>query len=164
VYQKGDEVEAIILSINHDEKKVSLGVKQIHDDPWVSELDKVRTGQVFEEVVVTSVSEHGIFVSVQPGVDAFIPNGEMSDGANPSRGDKVRAEIANIDSMDRRITMSMRDAGSAPAEAGSSKSSSRDQSSSSSGTLGDLLKQKFGDKLTSMTQQDSSSSDAESDR
>jgi small subunit ribosomal protein S1 len=167
LYQKGDDVEAIILSINHDEKKVSLGVKQIHDDPWVSELDKVRTGQVFEEAVVTSVSEHGLYVSILPGVDAFIPNGEVSDGQTPSRGDKVRAEIANIDSMDRRITMSMRDAGSAsPSDQGSSKSSSRDQSSSSSsGTLGDLLKQKLGDKLTSMAQQDgASSSDAESDR
>jgi small subunit ribosomal protein S1 len=167
LYQKGDDVEAIILSINHDEKKVSLGVKQIHDDPWVSELDKVRTGQVFEEAVVTSVSEHGIYVSILPGVDAFISNGEVTDGLNPSRGDKVRAEIANIDSMDRRITMSMRDVGStSPSEQGSNKGSSRDQSSSSSsGTLGDLLKQKFGDKLTSMAQQDSaSSSDAETDR
>jgi small subunit ribosomal protein S1 len=166
LYQKGDDVEAIILSINHDEKKVSLGVKQIHDDPWVSELDRVRTGQVFDEALVTSVSEHGIYVSIMPGVDAFIPNGEMPDGQNPSRGDKVRAEIANIDSMDRRITMSMREVGStSPSEQGTSKGSSRDQSSSSSGTLGDLLKQKFGDKLTSMAQQDSaSSSDAERDR
>src|SRR6186713_3026709 len=84
LYQKGDEVEAIILSINHDEKKVSLGVKQIHDDPWVSELDKVRTGQVYEEAVVTSVSEHGIYVSILPGVDAFISNGDLG-GASPSR-------------------------------------------------------------------------------
>jgi small subunit ribosomal protein S1 len=166
LYQKGDDVEAIILSINHDEKKVSLGVKQIHDDPWVSELDKVRTGQVFEAVTVTSVSEHGIYVSVQPGVDAFIPNGDIADAANVNRGDKIRAEISNIDSMDRRITMSMRDAGStSPSDQGGGKSSSRDQSSSSSsGTLGDLLKQKFGDKLTSMAQQDSaSSSDADTD-
>jgi small subunit ribosomal protein S1 len=166
LYQKGDDVEAIILSINHDEKKVSLGVKQIHDDPWVSELDKVRTGQAFEQVVVTSVSEHGIYVSVQPGVDAYIPNGDIPDGANPSRGDKVRAEISNIDSMDRRITMSMREAGStSSSDQGGGKSSSRAQSSSSSsGTLGDLLKQKFGDKLTSMAQEDSaSSSDADTD-
>jgi small subunit ribosomal protein S1 len=165
LYQKGDDVEAIILSINHDEKKVSLGVKQIHDDPWVSELDNVRTGQTFEEVLVTSVSEHGIYVSVRPGVDAFISNGDMG-GQNPSRGDKVRAEISNIDSMDRRITMSMRgEPGASPTEQGSSKSSGRDQSSSSSsGTLGDLLKQKFGDKLTSMAQPDSASgSDADSE-
>jgi len=165
LYQKGDDVEAIILSINHDEKKVSLGVKQIHDDPWVSALDAVRTGQVFDEVVVTSVSEHGVFVSVLPGVDAFIPNNEISDGQHPNRGDKLRAEISNIDSMDRRISMSARDVGSASPSEGGGKSSSRDQSSSSSGTLGDLLKQKFGDKLTSMTQQDSaSSSDADSER
>jgi small subunit ribosomal protein S1 len=79
----------------------------------------------------------------------------------------VRAEISNIDSMDRRITMSMRDAsGASPSDQGGNKGSSREQSSSSSsGTLGDLLKQKFGDKLTSMAQQDSaSSSDAETDR
>jgi len=167
LYQKGDDVEAIILSINHDEKKVSLGVKQIHDDPWVSELDKVRTGQVFDGALVTSVSEHGIYVSILPGVDAFVANGEIPDGQSPSRGDKVRAEIANIDSMDRRITMSMREVGTtSPSEQGGSKGSSREQSSSSSsGTLGDLLKQKFGDKLTSMAQSDSaSSSDAESDR
>jgi small subunit ribosomal protein S1 len=164
LYQKGDDVEAIILSINHDEKKVSLGVKQIHDDPWVSALDSVRTGQAFEEVVVTSVSEHGIYVSVLPGVDAFIPNNDISGDQHPNRGDKVRAEISNIDSMDRRISMSMREAGSTSSSEGG-KGSSRDQSSSSSGTLGDLLKQKFGDKLTSMTQQDSaSSSDADSER
>jgi len=163
LYQKGDDVEAIILSINHDEKKVSLGVKQIHDDPWVSQLDNVRTGQVFEECVVTSVSEHGIFVSVMPGVDAFISNGEIPESARPSRGDKVRAEIANIDSMDRRISMSLRHVGETPSMDGV-KGSSRGESGQS-GTLGDLLKQKFGDKLSSMAQHDSSSSsDAETDR
>jgi small subunit ribosomal protein S1 len=161
VYQKGDEVEAIILSINHDEKKVSLGVKQIHDDPWVSQLDHIKTGQVFEECVVTSVSEHGAYVSVQPGVDAFIPNNEIPEGKKPSRGDKVKAEIANIDSMDRRITMSLRQVGESPM-AEHVKGSGRDSGSSQSGTLGDLLKQKFGDKLSSMAQVDASS-DSDSD-
>jgi small subunit ribosomal protein S1 len=164
LYQKGDDVEAIILSINHDEKKVSLGVKQIHDDPWSSGLDNVRTGQVFEETVVTSVSEHGIYVAVQPGVDAFIPSGEIPEGTTLNRGDKVRAEIANIDAMDRRITMSLRNVGQSPA-ADQVKSVQREQSASGqSGTLGDLLKQKFGDKLSSMAQQDSAAaSDAETE-
>src|SRR5262245_51332836 len=161
LYQKGDEVEAIILSINHDEKKVSLGVKQIHDDPWVSLLDNIKTGQVFEECLVTSVSEHGAYVSVQPGVDAFIPNNEIPEGKKPNRGDKVKAEIANIDSMDRRITMSLRAVGESPM-AEHVKGSGRDSGSSQSGTLGDLLKQKFGDKLSSMAQVDASS-DSDSD-
>jgi small subunit ribosomal protein S1 len=153
------------LSINHDEKKVSLGVKQIHDDPWASSLDNLKTGQVFESCTVTSVSDSGIYVSVQPGVDAFIPNSEIAEGSRPARGDKVRAEVANIDSMDRRITMSMRQAGDAPTADPVRGSGARETSSSTqSGTLGDLLKQKFGDKLSSMAQQDTSSgSDAESE-
>jgi small subunit ribosomal protein S1 len=164
LYQKGDEVEAIILSINHDEKKVSLGVKQIHDDPWVSQLDHIKTGQVFENCVVTSVSEHGVFVSVQPGIDGFISNGEIPEGKKPNRGDKVKAEISNIDSMDRRISMSLRQVGES-AVAEHVKGSSREGSSGQSGTLGDLLKQKFGDKLTSMAQHDGAgaSSDAETE-
>jgi small subunit ribosomal protein S1 len=167
LYQKGDEVEAIILSINHDEKKVSLGVKQIYDDPWVSLLDDIKTGQAFEGCVVTNVSEHGIFLTVRPGIDAFVPNGDVPDGLRLSRGDKVRAEISNIDSMDRRITMSLRGAGDVgSAEHGSGKGAAARESSSSSpsGTLGELLKQKFGDRLTSMAQHDQSSGpDAETE-
>jgi small subunit ribosomal protein S1 len=163
LYQKGDEVEAIILSINHDEKKVSLGVKQIHDDPWVSQLDHIKTGQVFEDCVVTSVSEHGVFVSVLPGIDGFVSNGEIAEGKKPNRGDKVKAEISNIDSMDRRISMSLRQVGES-AVAEHVKGSGR-EGSGQSGTLGDLLKQKFGDKLTSMAQPDGAgaSSDAETE-
>jgi len=157
LYQKGDEVEAIILSINHDEKKVSLGVKQIYDDPWGPLLDGFKTGQSFENCVVTSVAEHGVFVSVQTGVDGYISNSDIPEGKRPNRGDKVKAEISNIDSMDRRITMSLRAFGE-PAGSDHSKGSNRDSSTSGqSGTLGDLLKQKFGDKLTSMAQPDAGS-------
>src|SRR6187551_354240 len=53
LYQKGDEVEAIILSINHDEKKVSLGVKQLWDDPWQTPaMDKYKPGVVVEDAEV----------------------------------------------------------------------------------------------------------------
>ncbi len=44
VYRKGDEVEAIILSINHDEKKVSLGIKQLYEDPWTRIPDRLPRG------------------------------------------------------------------------------------------------------------------------
>ena len=45
LYHKGDDVEAIILSINHDEKKVSLGIKQLCDDPWPTHPQRVPAGQ-----------------------------------------------------------------------------------------------------------------------
>src|SRR6185436_14650037 len=134
-----------------------------HDDPWVSQLDHIKTGEVFEDCVVASVSEHGVFVSVQPGIDGFIPNGEIPEARKPNRGDKVKAEISNIDSMDRRISMSLRQVGES-AVAEHVKGSGR-EGSGQSGTLGDLLKQKFGDKLTSMAQPDGAgaSSDAETE-
>ena len=49
LYHKGDDVEAIILSINHDEKKVSLGIKQLCDDPWPDAMNTFRPGTVVEE-------------------------------------------------------------------------------------------------------------------
>src|SRR6202167_3733495 len=52
LYHKGDDVEAIILSINHDEKKVSLGVKQLFDDPWPTMLTEYPPGRVIEETLV----------------------------------------------------------------------------------------------------------------
>src|SRR5262245_5905699 len=52
VYRKGDEVEAIILSINHDEKKVSLGIKQLYEDPWIRIPDQYPTGTVLEVRVI----------------------------------------------------------------------------------------------------------------
>jgi small subunit ribosomal protein S1 len=149
LYQKGDEVEAIILSINHDEKKVSLGVKQIHDDPWSTLLDTLRPGTVVKESTVLNVSEHGVFVTLRPGIDAFVPNNEIPDDLKPRRGDLVKAEITNIDVNDRRVNASLRDGGDGP----SADQGSRDeQPNKGGGTLGDLLKEKFGAKLGAMAQ------------
>jgi small subunit ribosomal protein S1 len=151
LYNKGDEVEAIILSINHDEKKVSLGVKQIHDDPWSTLTDTLRPGTAVKEATVLNVSEHGVFVTVRPGIDAYVPNNEIPDDLKPRRGDVVKGEITNIDVNDRRVQMSLRDASDGPSQ----DQGPRDTESSSKGggTLGDLLKEKFGAKLGSMAQQ-----------
>jgi small subunit ribosomal protein S1 len=114
LYGKGDEVEAIILSINHDEKKVSLGVKQLWDDPWGTVLDEFKPGRVIDDVKVLSIAEYGVFVRIREGVDALIPSGEVDASATLHAGYTLKAEIANIDSMDRRITMTMRNPGESP--------------------------------------------------
>src|SRR5574339_674685 len=80
VYSKGDDVEAIILSINHDEKKVSLGVKQLFDDPWGDLLQKYKPGTVIEETTVLAQAEYGIFVRIAEGVEAIIPSNEVPAG------------------------------------------------------------------------------------
>src|SRR6266850_2413892 len=76
LYHKNDDVEAIILSINHDEKKVSLGIKQLVDDPWPTILNDLPTGTVVEATVI-SVVDYGVFVRIRDGVEALIPSSDL---------------------------------------------------------------------------------------
>ena len=141
-YNKGDDVEAIILSINHDEKKVSLGVKQLWDDPWPTLMDKYKPGVVVEAAEVLSVADYGAFVRLEEGVEGIIGNNDIPASANLSRGDKVKAEVSNVDSMDRRLQLSMRNPGeSVVAE---HVQVLKRENSGKGATLGDLLKEKLG--------------------
>jgi small subunit ribosomal protein S1 len=140
VYEKGDDVEAIILSINHDEKKVSLGVRQLHDDPWGIILEKYKPGTVVEEVLVLAQTEYGAFVRIIDGIEAIIPSGEMPMGTTLTVGEKVKAEVANIDTMDRRLTMTMLAPGTSDA---AEQLQVLKRESSKGATLGDLLKEKL---------------------
>jgi small subunit ribosomal protein S1 len=148
LYNKGDEVEAIILSINHDEKKVSLGVKQLWDDPWGNILERFKPGTVVEDASVLSVVDYGAFIRIAEGIEALIPSGEM-DVSNVRVGDKLKGEISNVDSLDRRITVTMRNVGESPA-AEQLQALQREKAGQGA-TLGDLLKEKLGDKLSAIT-------------
>src|SRR5690348_2969508 len=101
LYHKNDDVEAIILSINHDEKKVSLGIKQLVDDPWPTILNDLPTGTVVEATVI-SVVDYGAFVRIRDGIEALIPSSEMveAEGSKIKVGDKVKCEISNLDTVD----------------------------------------------------------------
>jgi small subunit ribosomal protein S1 len=140
-YRKGDEVEAIILSINHDEKKVSLGVKQLWDDPWAGAMDAYKPGTVVEEATVLSQADFGIFVRIADGIEGLVPSSEIPGNAQISVGGKVRAEVSNVDSIDRRITLTMRNPGESP-EADQVQALKREQQGKGA-TLGDVLKEKL---------------------
>src|SRR5690349_22370734 len=114
LHHKGEDVEAIILSINHDEKKVSLGIKQLWDDPWPTIFTEFPPGKVVDCKVV-SVVDYGLFVRIRPGIEGNIPQNELvepKDEAGEPRalkiGDAFPAEIANLDAQDRRLSLSMR--------------------------------------------------------
>jgi small subunit ribosomal protein S1 len=149
LYNKGDDVEAIILSINHDEKKVSLGVKQLWDDPWTLVTESYRPGTVVEGTKVLSLTDFGAFVRVSDGIEALIPQSEVPPGTELKVGEIVRAEIMNIDGVDRRITMSLRNVGGS-AQAEQVQALNREKVAGRPATLGDLLREKLGDKLSSI--------------
>jgi small subunit ribosomal protein S1 len=140
LYAKGEEVEAIILSINHDEKKVSLGVKQLFDDPWGEILEKYRPGTVVEEVTVLKPADYGVFVRIKDGIEGMIPSNEIPDDVKLRPADKVRAEVSNLDTIDRRLTLTMRAPGESP-QAEQLEVMRRETSRGA--TLGDVLKDKL---------------------
>lgn len=148
LYHKGDDVEAIILSINHDEKKVSLGVKQLHDDPWPTLLNELPPGAVAEATVL-NVVDYGAFVRIRDGVEAFVPSGELVEDETKKvrAGDVIKCEIANVDTMDRRLTATMRNVGSGPAASAASAIQREREGAARGATLGDLLKEKLAGKL-----------------
>src|SRR4051794_34826728 len=119
LYHKGDDVEAIILSINHDEKKVSLGIKQLFDDPWPSMMTEFPLGRVFEDADVLSIVDYGVFVRLREGVEGLISQQDVveSEGAKIKVGDKVKCEVTSLDTIERRLFLSMKNVGAErPAE------------------------------------------------
>ena len=142
LFHKNDEVEAIILSIDHDAKKVSLGVKQQWDDPWPEILNNFPPGKVLS-VKVISVVDYGVFVRMADGVDGLIPVSEVveEEGKKLRIGDEFQSEIANVDAVDRRLTLTMKDIGK---HAVPDLAAARAVQAS---TLGALIKEKLGDKL-----------------
>ena len=160
LYKKGDEVEAIILSINHAEKKVSLGIKQLYEDPWVRIPEVYPVGTVLE-VRVKSPADFGIFVEIERGVEGLVHVSELPDEWSKDstkhlkEGEIVNAEIISLDPEERRIALSLKSAvGEAGVDAfkfGEKANADREDRISASAkagaTLGDVFKEKFSGKI-----------------
>jgi len=109
-YKKGDEVEARVLSIDKDQERFSLGIKQLSEDPWYTVHSRYFLGQVVEGPVVHR-ADFGIFVEIEDGVEGLVHLSEMAyDGDQWQdqypEGKKIKAEIIHIDSHDRKISLS----------------------------------------------------------
>jgi small subunit ribosomal protein S1 len=111
-FKKGDEVEARVLSIDKENERFSLGIKQLSEDPWYTVQSRYYLGQVIEGPVV-HVTDFGVFVELEDGVEGLVHVSELAtDGdawqaAYPA-GRKLASEITHINSHDRRISLSER--------------------------------------------------------
>jgi small subunit ribosomal protein S1 len=159
LYHKGDDVEAIILSINHDEKKVSLGIKQLFDDPWPTMLTEYPPGRVIEETLVISTVDYGVFVRLRDGVEGLISTSDVleAEGTKVKQGDKVKTEISSLDTIDRRLFLTMKNIGvekpAAPERpkkakgTGAAAKAEEADGKPAAGTIGDLIREKLGQKM-----------------
>ncbi len=157
-YKKNDEVEAIILSINHEEQKVSLGIKQLYEDPWMYIPDRYPEGTVLE-VKVMNVGDYEVMVQLEQGVEGLVPRAEVTGDPSVDPSDIVnvndlfKAQVIRLDEEERRITLSFKSADNkeldekmrfvAERQARRAPTGPIGGGASPSAKLGDLLKDKF---------------------
>ncbi len=123
----GDEVEAVVLSINKDEQKISLGIRQTEDNPWDVVAHKYPIGARVSGTV-RNFTNYGAFVELQEGVDGMIHVSDMSwtrKVNHPSevlkKGDEVDAIVLEVDSSSQRISLGLKQAQEDPWSAIASK-------------------------------------------
>ncbi len=142
----------MILNINYNEKKVSLGIKQLMDDPWERIPSDYPPGRVLE-VKVSKVTDFGAFVAIEEGIEGLIHVSELSDQhvKDPREfvkdGDVVKAEVITVDPSDRKIGLSMKTL-TGKEQAQDLEQFRKEQAAQSSSrpasTIGELIKQKMG--------------------
>ncbi len=114
VLNTGDTVDAVILGISVEERRVSLGLKQALGDPWVEVAEKIRVGSVVEGPVA-SLTKFGAFVQVAEGVQGLVHISEITAERrlnHPSDvlrvGEVIRAQVLEIDKDKRQLRLSMK--------------------------------------------------------
>ena len=117
VLSVGQEIEARVLKIDPEKRRISLGMKQMQPDPWHSVADKYKTGERVRGAV-TRVTDFGAFVELEPGLEGLIHLSEMSWAKKKVRqagdvvkpGETVEAVVLAVSPSDRRISLGLKQA------------------------------------------------------
>ena len=113
LYRKGDEVEAVVLGIDVDNERISLGIKQLTEDPWAA-IPRTYPPGTRVKGAVTSVTDFGVFVELEEGIEGLIHVSQLSAERvdKPSTlfkpGDAVEAEVTEVDPREKRIKLSIK--------------------------------------------------------
>jgi small subunit ribosomal protein S1 len=112
-YKKGDDLDAVVLAVDPERERISLGIKQVEGDPFTSFVAQHGKGSVVAGQV-ESVDARGAVVRMEDGVEGYIRVAELSrDHVEDARsvlneGDKVEAKVTSIDRKNRRLTLSIK--------------------------------------------------------
>ena len=139
-YEKGRTVKARILDVDVEKERISLGVKQLSEDPFASAMEGIRKGETVT-CTVSAVTDGGLEVTVSGSLQGFIRRAELSRERSEQRtdrfavGDRIDAQVVNIDKRDRKLSLSIK-----AHETAEEKRAMADYGSSDSGaSLGDIL-------------------------
>ncbi len=113
-YKKGQEIEAVVLNVDVENEKFSLGIKQLEKNPWEELREKFGMGAVISGKI-TNVTDFGVFVEIEEGIEGLVHISEISRERIKSAkeiysvGDTVSAAIKNIDVDSQKVGLSIKD-------------------------------------------------------
>jgi small subunit ribosomal protein S1 len=147
LYKKGDDLEAVVLEIDPENERLSLGVKQLSPDIWESVPHWYPQGAKVKGTI-NSITDFGVFVELEEGVEGLIHVSQLGLDRGESLKDKfqagspIEAEVLSVDRAERRISLTTQE--------GKKRQDKEEYAQytddSSSATFGDLLQQQFGSK------------------
>ena len=114
IFKKGQEIEAMVLNIDVEHEKFSLGLKQIEKNPWEELNAKYPSGSTVSGKV-TNITDFGIFVEIEEGIEGLVHISELSSRRVKTSselfavGDNVTAIVKNVDPKSRKIRLSIKD-------------------------------------------------------
>jgi len=113
LYKKGDRIQAVVLNIDKEKERFSLGVKQLQPEPWTTVPERYPVGSIITGKI-TNVTDFGIFVEIEDGIEGLIHVSEVSNQKIKTPvgmyepGQEISAKIINISTVDKRIGLSIK--------------------------------------------------------
>ncbi len=143
-YAKGETIQAVVLKIDKENERFSLGVKQLEPDPWIAAVVSYPTGTIVEGAI-TNVTDFGIFLQLEEGIEGLVHISEITKEKIQTPvgmfnvGDALKAMVISVSSDDRKIALSTKALEEGDEEAVKEEFEQKKQAQGPS-TLGDLLK------------------------
>ncbi len=113
LYKKGDVIQAIVLDIEKENERFSLGIKQLQDDPWKTVAERYEVGKEITGTI-TNLTDFGIFIELEEGIEGLVHVSEISKEkiktpvGQYNIGEVITAKVMNINSDERRIGLSIK--------------------------------------------------------
>jgi len=109
VVQKGQEVQVLVLAVEAEARKITLGLKQLQPNPWSTIAEKFPVGVVVDSVVIMN-SNFGVFVKLEDDIEALVYSSEIdkTQAAALKAGDKLQVKIIKVDVEGMKIGVSAR--------------------------------------------------------
>jgi small subunit ribosomal protein S1 len=112
VVEKGQEVECKVVAVDQERRRIALGLKQMDDDPWATDIpNRYQPGQLVKGTV-TKITNFGVFVGLEDGLEGLLHISELADHKveNPEDvvkvGEEIEVKILRVDSDERKIGLS----------------------------------------------------------